>query len=332
MSYRASGGTNGTNGTSGAAWGVGAWGVGTAALLVAMPLAASGRLPERVATHWGGLSGPPDGSMPLWAAALFPALIWAVLVLAVAIAARRTGGAARGWVAGSLLSGGVLLAGAQASIVRANLDHEDWRQAESATGWVVVVFVAAALAALGGVLVGRRGAVGSRGPAVVGPSMDIPSGERLVWLSRASNAWLQLIAAVAGLVAVAGALAGLGGLMGSEWLLVAPFALASLLALAFSSVRARVTGRGLEVAFGPLGLPVRRWAAEDIESAWVEERTAARVGGWGYRLNGLGTTVMLRGGECLVVRSKGKDFAVSVDDAERGAALLNSLGGRPTRP
>lgn len=35
---------------------------------------------------------------------------------------------------------------------------------------------------------------------------------------------------------------------------------------------------------------------------------------------------MLRGGECLVIRpSKGREFAVSVDDAERGAALLNSL-------
>ncbi|MFE2165054.1 DUF1648 domain-containing protein [Streptomyces sp. NPDC059447] len=316
---------SGTNGTSGAVWGVGAWVVGIAALLVALPLAASGRLPERVATHWGGFSGPPDGSMPLWAAALFPALIWVVLALAVGIGARWTGAARGGWAAGALLSGGVLLAGAQASIVRANLDHEDWRQAESATGWVVVVLVAAASAALGGVLVGRRRAAGPQEPAVDGPSMDIPSGERLVWLSRASNAWLQLIAAVAGLVAVAGGLAGLGGLMGSEWLLVAPFALASLLTLAFSSVRARVTGQGLEVAFGPLGRPVRRWAAEDIESAWVEERTAARVGGWGYRLSGLGTTVMLRGGECLVVRSKGKDFAVSVDDAERGAALLNSL-------
>ncbi|KUM79494.1 hypothetical protein AQI70_08980 [Streptomyces curacoi] len=33
----------------------------------------------------------------------------------------------------------------------------------------------------------------------------------------------------------------------------------------------------------------------------------------------------------LVVRAKGKDFAVSVDDAERGAALLNSLSAKPLR-
>lgn len=50
------------------------------------------------------------------------------------------------------------------------------------------------------------------------------------------------------------------------------------------------------------------------------------MGGWGYRLSGLGTTVMLRRGECLVIRPRqGAEFAVSVDDAERGAALLNTL-------
>ncbi|MEI5099387.1 hypothetical protein RB200_13260 [Streptomyces sp. PmtG] len=86
-----------------------------------------------------------------------------------------------------------------------------------------------------------------------------------------------------------------------------------------------MTEQGLEVAFGPLGWPVRRWAPGAIEAAYAEHRTPAQVGGWGYRLSGLGTTVMLRGGECLVIRAKGKDFAVSVDDAERGAALLNAL-------
>ncbi|MFA7766167.1 hypothetical protein ACGFNX_29425 [Streptomyces sp. NPDC048723] len=37
--------------------------------------------------------------------------------------------------------------------------------------------------------------------------------------------------------------------------------------------------------------------------------------------------MLLRRGACLVIRAKGKDFAVGVDDAERGAALLNSLAG-----
>lgn len=82
-----------------------------------------------------------------------------------------------------------------------------------------------------------------------------------------------------------------------------------------------------------LGRPVRRWQAAEIESARAENRTPAQAGGWGYRLGGLGTTVMLRGGECLVIRMRGKgeEFAVSMDDAERGAALLNALNApRPS--
>ncbi|MFF3020102.1 DUF1648 domain-containing protein [Streptomyces sp. NPDC057939] len=322
-----------TVGATGArTWGVGVWVAGIMVLLVALPLAAARRLPDRVATHWGGGDGGgPDGSMPLWAAALVPALVWALLVLGVLLA-RRLGGpsATEGWAAAALLSGGVFLAGGQAAVVRANLDREDWRQAGSVTGQVVAVVAVGAAAALVGVLARRRRRAGEG--VVPGPVMEIPEGRRLVWFSRASNAWLQLTAALCGVLAVAGALAGLGGLVGAQWLTVVPFAVASVLVLTFSSVRARVGVQGLAVAFGPLGWPVRRWAAGDIESARVEERGPARAGGWGYRINGLGTTVMLRGGECLVIRAGGRDFAVSVDDAERGAALLNSLkaaGGRP---
>jgi hypothetical protein len=35
---------------------------------------------------------------------------------------------------------------------------------------------------------------------------------------------------------------------------------------------------------------------------------------------------MLRGGECLVVRfASGGELGISIDDAQRGAALLNAL-------
>lgn len=301
-----------------AGWGV-AGALVVSALLVGLPVAvsASGRLPDRLATHWSAGSGGPDGSMPLWAAAVFPALIWAVVVLGVVLGRRFAG--AGPWVAGTLAGAGVGLAGAQAAVVRVNLDRADWRQAGSVTGWAAGVAVAAVLAGLGGALAGRR--VGAGEAVLERPSLDIPTGERLVWLSRETNPWLRLTGAVLGLVA----LAGLAGLTGAGWTLAAPTGFAALAVLGCSTVRARVTARGLEVAFGPLGWPVRRWATEDIESAHAEHRTPSQAGGWGYRVNGLGTTVMLRGGPCLVIRAKGRNFAVSVDDAERGAALLNSL-------
>ncbi|MFE6846791.1 DUF1648 domain-containing protein [Streptomyces sp. NPDC057686] len=305
-----------------AAWGTAAWAAGILALLVALPTAPHRAYRDRLATHWGAF-GEPDGSLPLWAVVLAPSAIWIVLVAGTVFwrAARR-------WRAAVLLSCGVLLAGEQVAIVRANLHHADWHDADSVTVGAVVTVVAASVAALAGALVSRRPAApGSPGQ---GPRMDIPAGERRVWLSRTANPWLSLLAAVTGLVAVAALLVGIGDPAKPMWLLIVPFAFVSLTVLACSSVRVRVAERGLEVAFGPLGWPVRRWDAADIEWARAEHRTPAQVGGWGYRLSGLGTTVMLRSGACLVIRAKGKDFAVSVDDAERAAALLNSLAGART--
>ncbi|MFH7595054.1 DUF1648 domain-containing protein [Streptomyces racemochromogenes] len=306
-----------------AVWGIAGWGAGVLALLVGLPLTAAGRLPDPVATHWGADADGPDGSMPLWAAVVFPALVWVVVAAAAVFGARR--GPWRAWSCSAAAFGGVMLAGAQASIVRANLDAPDWRRAADVTGWGVAVVVAVALlAGAGAGLLVRRGEA-AEPPAAEGPRMEVPDGERLVWLSSAANPWLRLLGGLLALTALGALLAGLAGTAEEPWPTAGVFALAAVLVLGCSSVRVRVTRRGLEVAFGPLGYPVRRWAAEDIESARVEERGAARAGGWGYRINGLGTTVMLRGGECLVVRSGGRDFAVSVDDAARGAALLNSL-------
>ncbi|MFD9436149.1 DUF1648 domain-containing protein [Streptomyces sp. NPDC060002] len=319
-----------------AAWGAVGWCVGVLVLLVALPPAAAGRLPERLATHWNAGAGRPDGSMPLWAAALFPALVWAVLTAVVALALRRSGagagGAIPGWAVAGLGFGGVVLLGGQASIVRANLDHASWRDADSVTSWVVGTLVVAVTVGAIGFLAARR-APAQTPPAADGPVLELPAGQRLVWLARTSNPWLQVVAAVTGLLAIVFAVVVLAGLADPPVALAAtPFALACVLVLGCSSVQARVSERGLDVTFGPLGWPGRHWALEDIESARTENRTPAQVGGWGYRLSGLGTTVMLRSGECLVIRTgKGKDFAVSVDDAEHAAALLNSLGARHAR-
>ncbi|MFG2948312.1 DUF1648 domain-containing protein [Streptomyces adustus] len=319
---------------SGAAWGAVGWGVGVLALLVALPLAASGRLPDRLATHWEAGSGRPDDSMPLWAAALFPALIWGVLAFVVVLTLRRAevGRGVPGWAAAGLGFGGVTLLGAQASVVRANLDRTEWHEAGSVTSGVVVTLVVAVAAGAAGLLAARRAPDEPRS-AVDGPTLDIPAGQRVVWLARTSNSWLHALAALTGLLAITVVVSAFAGLADLPFLLAAaPFAFASALVLGCSSVRARVSEQGLDVAFGPFGWPTRHWAAEDIESARVESRTPAQVGGWGYRLSGLGTTVMLRGGECLVIHpSRGREFAVSVDDAERGAALLNSLSARHAR-
>ncbi|WP_073950711.1 DUF1648 domain-containing protein [Streptomyces kebangsaanensis] len=325
-----------------ARWAFAVWTVGTAVLIAALPWAARHRLPDRLATHWGFDGSAPDGSMPLWAACVVPALIWLALCAGVEAARWRAGrdarAATRPWAVAVLPTVGVVIGGVQAAVVRANLDRTDWHQARLSAGWVVASAVAALLAGAGGWLVSTRQR--PAGPATAGqdghgPRLELPEGERVVWFSRTTNPWLHLLAAVTGLVAVAALVALVGGLAepGPAWALFAPCALASLVVAGCASVQARVSEHGLEVSFGPLGWPVRRWTPDAVESARVENRTPTQVGGWGYRLSGLGTTVMLRAGECLVIRARGRrtDFALSVDDAERGAALLNTLRARQAR-
>ncbi|WP_380283936.1 DUF1648 domain-containing protein [Kitasatospora purpeofusca] len=314
---------DGRRGRTAALWATGASGV--LVLLLGLPWTARGRLPEPVATHWSGTH--PDGSMSLTAAALAPACAWAVAVAAGAVARRRGGEQARPWAAAGLAFWGVLLTGAQLSIVSANLDRASWQEARPLGAEVALILAAAVGAGLAAWRLARRGAPGPRAvTAADGPRLELPDGQRAVWLSRAANPWLGLLAAVTGLGAAGSALAGFAGLGGLAWAIAAPLAVVAVAGAVCSSVRARVTEQGLTVAFGPFGRPSRHWAPEEIASARSEHRTPAQVGGWGYRLSGLGTTVMLRRGECLVVRPrKGADFAVSVDDAERGAALLNAV-------
>ncbi|MGA5821753.1 DUF1648 domain-containing protein [Kitasatospora sp. NPDC094028] len=305
-------------------WGAAVWSAGVTALLVALPLAARHRLPERVATHWDGRD--PDDSMPLLGAALFPAAVWLVVALAVGLTRRFRPRQSRGW-AGPVLAGtGVLLTGAQTSIVHANLDRARWQDAAPMGVEVVAIGAAAGLAVLLTVLATRRHPGERAEPPAGAPVLPLRPGERVAWLSRAANPWLNLAAVLCGLGALGSALAALSGLTGIRWQLVTPFATVAVALWLFASVRVRVSAEGLHVGFGPFGRPGRHWKLAELVSARAERRTALQAGGWGYRVNGLGTTVMVRGGVCLVVRTRrGADFAVSVDDAERGAALLNSL-------
>jgi hypothetical protein len=300
---------------------------GVTAVLAGLPWALRDRLPDRPATHWSG-GGTPDGSLPLWAACLLPAGVWLLTVLATSVRPRRSEPAARSWRVMTLAPTGAVLVGAQVSVVRANLDHTDWHQARQPVLGVVLI---GALAAVAAVAAWRFAPRPAAVPAAA-PTLEVPEGERLVWFSRTANPWLLLLAAVAGLVAVVALVALAVGLADPAglWPVCAGAAVVALAGAMFSSVQAKVSEAGLEVSFGPLGWPVRRWPPAAIETARAERRLPSQVGGWGYRISGLGTTVMLRAGDCLVIRPRGRraDFAVSVDDAERGAALLNTLRTR----
>lgn len=232
----------------------GAIALGVLALLLGLPWVARGRLPEPVATHWSGTRA--DGSMSLTAAMGFPAAVWVASVAAAAVARWRGGEQAKAWSAVGLGFGGALLTGAQAAIVSANLDRPAWQEARPLGAEVLLVLVAAVAAGALAWWLARPQGLGPLTATVAvadGPRLDLPDGQRAVWLSRAVNPWLGLLAAVAGLGAAGAALAGFAGLGGAAWATAAPLAVVALAGLGCSSVQARVTERGLDVAFGPLG-------------------------------------------------------------------------------
>ncbi|MEU4573983.1 hypothetical protein [Nonomuraea sp. NPDC023979] len=315
-------------------------GAAVTAVLILLPLAVRDRLPEPLAVHWGPGS-VPDGSAPL---AVFVttllgtwALMWLFALAAVARGAARPGAgpgraaagpgrvrALGGW---ALLAGGGLLAlGVAVSTVLANLDAASWTDARL-PAWAPLAVAVVPLAAMAAAAwLGRGGA--ERAPEGEPPSLELRPGQRAVWVSRVGNPWLlAATCAAAAALAVAGVLHLTGIASGAPLDALVPVLTVVLIAGLFtSSARVRVTADGVAIGFGPLGWPVRRISLAKIDSAWPEQRYPSQVGGWGVRGLPGGATIMLRGGDCLVIRYRtGGELAVSVDDAGRGAALINAL-------
>ncbi|MET9069930.1 hypothetical protein [Streptosporangium sandarakinum] len=306
------------------------WGALVSAALVAAPLALRDRLPDPLATHWG--SNGVDGSMS-FAAGLAPSLVlWGVAWVFLLVSAahgevlNRRGGRAGWW--GFLVGGSVFALGVSGSILLANLDVADWRQA-AMPGWAVPAVLGAAIAA--GVLAGYLGRGEPDRPIEPedAPAMRLRPGQRAVWAGRATNPWLSRLSA---LLLVAGVVSGVFLVLGAPvggavWAALLPLLPLAVILSLISDVRVRVGPDGLRVGFGPLSWPAFRVPTGKIAWATAERRSPVEVGGWGLRgLPGTGRlAVMVRGGECLVVRrAGGGELVVSVDDAERAAALLNA--------
>ncbi|GII60036.1 hypothetical protein Skr01_01210 [Sphaerisporangium krabiense] len=314
------------------------WAALVTVVLVAVPLALRGRLPDPLATHWD-VSGSPDGAMSFWAWFAMEAALWALLVACAARGVLRAGAVARGAAAatrgraaGALFAGGgVFLLAQQWATLAANLGNPDWRDA-APLGWRAVLVPAAAIAAGAlGVLVASAGAGEAEPEPPARPAVPVPlrRGQRAVWVSSARNTG----AAIGGVAALAAALVlvltrttlGPSGLESAAIGLT----IAGLALLAASTVGVSVGEEGMVISFGPFGRLRRRVPLGRIQSARVEVKGPFETGGWGFRgLPGM-ATIMIRGGECLVVRyHSGGELAVTVDDAHRGAALINALVAR----
>jgi hypothetical protein len=307
------------------------WGPIVIAVLLLPSMMLRERLPEPMATHWGP-GDVPDGSMAFGAFLAMSAGSWAVawlILLGLTLHGRALAyrlGRSCWW--GCLSGISTLLIGMTFSTLSANLDTPHWTAARL-PGWQIVAVVGV-MAAAGG-LAGFLG----RGPAdqlvpdgQAPPRLRLRAGQRTVWISRVVNWWLLLLnGGVLALTVVTSVFSSAGRLPGVLAAgLVTVLVIVMVIGLLSMAVTVRAGDDRLVIGLGPLGRPTRVIPLSTIESAWSETRRPGQVGGWGFRGPRGDSTIMVRGGDCLVIgyRSGGR-FAISVDDAARGASLINAL-------
>lgn len=313
------------------------WTALTAAALWALLIGLAHRLPDPIAVHWNGTT--PDRGTAVNTFALQISGFYLIGALTAAAAAwysdlerratRRMLGAGIG-----LWSG--IMAGAAAGIALANLDHDHWSDARLTGGGIALLLaltlaMPAVTALIGAAAAGNRPDAPRPAPQRT-PALDLPEGTRLAWSHRQGTGISLLF------VSIAVAALTLTGLLIGDAEAIA-FTASGLIVivsagLLFGGLTVTAGARGVQVRLGLLGWIRWRIPLSDIDTAYVDERAPADVGGWGLRIvPGRATAVMIRKGECLILRRNNKHEAIiSVDDAATAAAVLNTLGQRADTP
>lgn len=104
-----------------------------------------------------------------------------------------------------------------------------------------------------------------------------------------------------------------------------------VLALLFSRVFVSINDDGLDIRLGG-GMRARRIPLDDVRFGKAIDLEPAAWGGWGWRVTSGASAIVLRRGDAIEVTfENGRRFAVTVDDAATGAALLSGLVARLAR-
>jgi len=288
-----------------------------AAIVLPMAMAWSD-LPDSIATHWG-IDGKPNGHMPPMALLLFIGGIFVAVWMAVTAASRRMAFEARSFISGLAGIGG-LLAAVQWISLEANRGVADWTEAAPVEGFdlIIVFVVAIAAGVLGWIVAGAPAPVPGTDRSAESPLLAVEPGTSPVWSGRGRGTVLIIIGI------------GLLGAAVVMWSVVSlVLVVAAVVVLLFAEVRATVSQRGVVVALGWLGIPSRLLPLETITGADVEDVSPMSYGGWGYRVRPGTRGIIVRGGPSLRLhRNDRPDLVITVEDAERGAALVNALVAR----
>lgn len=325
-----------------------------AAILVAW----SPRLPDPMATHWSG-SGGPDGFMsPMAGILVFAGLGVGMSLLLGLLAVFGGGSGGTGGTGGSGARGArrargpglawsgmnrflaavslwtvVLLMVLAVLSAQMQLDLSDARDAPGIGGAMWIGFGAAFAAGIVGFL--AQPGVRIDVPATAeGLAIDLDESERAVWTATIRPSAILVWVIAATILLTLGATIWLF-LLGEPlaWMNLGITVLLIMLFSVGSWYRVRIDSGGL-VARSLVGWPSFRVPAADVARVDARELSPfAEWGGWGLRwVPGTGFGIVMRTGEgILVTRRDDRIFAVTVDDAATGAALLEAVAERAAR-
>ncbi len=274
-------------------------------------------LPNPMASHWS-LSGNADGAMPPIVLLVLLVGIAAAVHVAVVRVVTRTPVEAASFVAGLYVIGAVL-AGVGWLSVLANRDQGSWEAADGVGLLQILVLVAVAGVAgfVGWVLVGGRSV---DRPDADRPMLDVAEPGHVVWASRGTGKLFYVV----------GAVLIVAGLATWGWSTVVLIVI-GIVIVTFAEVRTTVSNRGVIVSMGWLGIPSWTVPLSSLTAAEIEVISPMSYGGWGYRIRPGVRAVISRGGEAIrLVRTDKADLVLTVDDAETGAGLINSMLGAQT--
>ena len=313
-------------------WAVGA---GIPVAVVAMGLgpylAYRSDLPDRVASHYDS-SGRPDSSMtPEQFLIVMGALMVLGLGACVAIAVTRR--ELQPMVAPSVAFVGAFIGAFCAGIlVTTAIDQrglERWQDA-SLSLWMLIPLIGGGLIA--GSLAARIASslpfTDKTGTDAAPPAMNLARGERVFWSSTLSARWPMLVGLATLLLALS--LAQFTQL----WIVMTVLFAAIVVVAIFSRIRITADRSGLQVRYGFFGWPRTSVPIRRIARAQAIDIRPRDWGGWGYRgsltLMKRAAVVLRAGPGIRVDLHDGKVFAVTIDDPDNPARLLNAEISRLT--